>query len=84
MAAQLARVFCHLKRVWVELNDRVDPFGTLVQRLDASQVFLGQIYGGEPAAGHLRLEFRDGRFVMTRGDSFLPVRSHGENEHGDC
>src|SRR5881296_2654571 len=79
VAAQLVRVFCHLKRVWVELNDLVARLGTLVQRLDASQVFVGQIYVGEPAAGHLRLELRDGRFDMTRGNSFLPVRSYCGN-----
>ena len=95
VAPQLVRVCRHLQRVRVEFNDRVDPFRTLVERLDTSQVIIGQFYGGEPAAGHARLKFRDGRFVktggnsclsvrLTRGDCFLPVRSHCENERGDC
>ncbi len=52
-----------LPRVGIELEDGVDRRAALVDRPDPLEVHVDQADGGQPAAGHRRLELGDGRLL---------------------
>ena len=73
LPAQPVGVSSHVQRIGVQFDDRIDSFVLLIERGDACNVFLGQVYRGEPARRHLRLELGNGRFVVPRRNFVLVV-----------
>ena len=41
---QLVRVFGHGERIGIQFDDRIDSFAVLIERTDAGEVFLGQVF----------------------------------------
>ncbi len=62
--AQHVGVVRYHQCVWVQLDHRVDPRTILIDRDDASNIFLGQFLRGECAGGHRRLELSNRPFVV--------------------
>ena len=80
--AHVVHVLRDGQRIWIELDDGIDPISTRVERMDALDVGARQPHRGQRAASHPGLQLRHGGF--EKGEVVVDLGSRRERRDEQC
>ena len=81
--AHVVHVLRDGQRIWIELDDGIDPISTRVERMDALDVGARQPHRGQRAASHPGLQLRHGGFEKGKVVGLGSRRERRDEQRGD-